>query len=128
MGKSRRGAKEFTREQRLNHENQRLKREIGRLRKELARMDLDRYGTVKEIIEEQFQEERAAQGQQILENLKNTWACSIEGCGGHLEIFTFNKVGSTWYYRICSNAPRCKNRTKSQKYTPDVKGIMKKTD
>jgi hypothetical protein len=124
VGKSRRGDKEFTREQKLVHENKRLKKELAQLRKQLARIDLDRYDTVREMIEEHYQEDKAQQGQEILENLKKTWACK-ECSDGHLEIFLYNKVGTTWYYRICSNAPKCKNRTLAQKYSPEVKGIIK---
>lgn len=124
MGKSRRGSKEFSREQKLIHENKRLKREVSQLRKQLARIDLDRYDTVKGIIEQHYAQEREEEGKEILENLKKEWAC--RQCeDGHLEIFLYTKVDTTWYYRICSNAPRCKNRTKAQRYTPDVKGIKK---
>jgi hypothetical protein len=126
VGKSRRGNREFTREQKLVHENKRLKKELAQLRKQLARIDLDRYDTVREMIQEHYQEEKAQQGLEILENLKKTWACK-ECADGHLEIFLYNKVGTTWYYRICSNAPKCKNRTLAQKYSPEVKGIIKNT-
>ena len=73
------------------------------------------------------QDDKAQEGQNILERLKNEWKCHEIGCSGHLEIFTYNKINDTWYHRICSNAPLCKNRTKAQKYTPEVKGIIKKT-
>jgi hypothetical protein len=124
VGKSRRGNKEITREQKLVHENKRLKKELAQLRKQLARIDLDRYDTVKEMIQEHYQEDRAQEGLDILENLKKTWACK-ECSDGYLQIFLYNKVGTTWYYRVCSNAPGCKNRTTAQKYSPEVKGIIK---
>lgn len=122
MGKSRRGEKEFSREQKLIHENKRLKREISQLRKQLARLDLDRYDTVREMIEEHGHESTAQTGQELLENLKKTWTCN-DCRNGFLEIILYNKIDSTWYYRKCSN---CDHRTKSQKYTPEVKGIIKK--
>lgn len=128
MGKSKRSSKEYSREQKLIHENQKLKREIGRLRKELARADLDRYDSVKEVIDQHDQEDTPQSGKEILSKMRQEWACKEDNCTGFLEIFTYNKVGSTWYYRICSNAPRCKNRTKAQKYSPDVKGPMRETD
>ena len=61
-----------------------------------------------------------------VERIKGEWKCHESGCDGFLEIFTYNKVGNTWYYRICSAAPFCKNRTKAQKYSTTVKGIMRK--
>jgi rubrerythrin len=76
------------------------------------------------MIQEHYQEDRAQEGLDILENLKKTWACK-ECSDGYLQIFLYNKVGTTWYYRVCSNAPGCKNRTTAQKYSPEVKGIIK---
>lgn len=123
MRKSTRGSKEFSREQRLVHENRKLKQENARLRKQLARIDLDRYDTIREMLaEHESQEEAVANSQQILESLKKTWTCN-ECHQGHLEIILYNKLTDTWYYRKCTN---CTHRTKSQKYTPDVKGIIKK--
>lgn len=130
MGKSKRSDKEFTKEQKLIHENRQLKRQVSSLRKELARVDLDRYNNLKETIEEHYQEdsEHFETSQEMLEKVKNEWKCHQEGCEGFLEIFTYNKIGDTWYYRICSRAPICKNRTKSQKYSPAVRGIQRKCE
>lgn len=120
MGKSRRGNKQFSREQKLIHENQVLKKKVAQLRKQLARLDLDRYENVKDLIEEHYQDDKA-QGQNIMETLKKEWAC--KECSGYLEVILFNKINSTYYYRKCSNCP---HRTKSQKYDPNlVKGIIK---
>ncbi len=127
MGKTKRSEREFTREQRLIHENRVLKRQVSSLRKELARVDLDRYPNLKETIEQHYQEERTQEGLDILEKVKNEWKCHELECEGFLEIFTYNKAGSTWYYRVCSYAPTCKNRTKAQKYDSNlVKGVMRK--
>lgn len=123
MGKSRRGDKEFSKEQKLVHENKQLKKQVASLRKELARIDLDRYSSVKEMIEEHYQEDRAEEGQNILDRLKKEWACR-ECTEGQLEIILYNKLDSTWYFRKCNCCP---NRTKSQRYTPDVKGILKES-
>lgn len=126
MGKSRRGVREVSREQRLVHENKQLKRDIQVLRKQLARLDLDRYDTVRELIEEHTTQNPEQSGDEWLESLKKTWSCR-ECNNGYLQIFLFNKVGVLHYYRVCSSAPICKNRTKSQKYDPSqVKGIIKK--
>src|SRR5258708_7015943 len=106
LGKSRRGIKEYTREQRLSKENKQLKRELGQLRKILARMDLDRYDSIKEALDEHNPESEQEFGAGFLESLKKTWACK-ECTDGFLEIFVYNKLGSPWYYRSCSNAPIC---------------------
>ena len=124
MGKARRGSREITREQKLISENKALKRDLGRIRKELARLDLDRYDTLKEMIEENKTESEPEFGAQFLENLKKTWLCN-DCRQGHLEIVLFTKLANTMYYRRCSNE-ECVNRTKSQKYTPQVTGLMKK--
>jgi hypothetical protein len=126
LGKSRRGLKEKTREQSLIFENQRLKLENNRLKKALAKRTLDPYDSVKEAIEEHCEEKNAGQGRDILDNMKQKWRCSHANCTGFLEIFLYSKVNSTWYYRICSKSPVCKNRTKAKKYTEEVKGLFRK--
>lgn len=123
MGKSRRGTKEFTREQRLVNENKRLKRELANARKQLARIDLDRYDTIREMVEEHRDtKEQPEFGAEFLENLKKTWLCN-DCRQGYLEIIVYSKLGNPWYYRQCNHCP---NRTKAQKHSPDVKGIIKK--
>lgn len=124
MGKSKRADREFSREKRLSHENTKMKREIGRLRKILARIDLDKYGQLKETIEQNCTEESQESGRSLLERLKEEWRCTeTPRCEGYLEIFIFNKIDNSYYYRKCSNCP---HRTKSQKYDPGtVKGILK---
>ncbi len=122
MGKTRRGYKEFSREQKLIHENKRLKREIASIRKQLARLDLDRHTYIKDIIERSYQLEEQKEGADILEKLKKEWHCR-ECARGYLEIICYNKPNETWYYRKCNN---CEHRTKSQKYNPGkVPGIIK---
>lgn len=124
MGKNTRGQKEFSKERKLAYENSRLKRQVSSLRKQLARLDLDRHGYVKEIIEEHYQLEEAQEGQDILEKVQKEWECH-ECRQGFLEICVYNKPDGTWYYRKCSN---CVHRTASQKYSPTVKGIRKAVD
>lgn len=125
MGKTRHGRNEKARVQELNYENQRLKRENDQLRKQLARIDLDRYGQLKKTIRKHEKEEEKKQTNDILEKLRQEWACHEPECGGFLEIFLYNKQSETWYFRKC-NAPGCKNRTTSKKYDPSVKGIKQK--
>lgn len=122
MGKTRRGDKERSNEQRLKYENNKLKREVSSLRKQLARLDLDRHSYVNDIVQEHLaNESEEFSTQDMLDSMKNTWKCRI--CNeGHLEINLYGKMGDTWYYRKCSN---CDHRTKSQIYTPSVKGIIK---
>jgi hypothetical protein len=125
VARNTRGNKEYTREQRLIKENRQLKQQVAQLRKQLARLDLDRYDHIREAIEEHCEEreEKRWEGKEILESLKHQWKCKIDNCPGFLEIFLFNKVNSTYYYRQCNC---CSNRTKSKKYDPStVKGIMK---
>lgn len=122
MGKNRRGDKERSREQELKFENHKLRRQVSSLRKQLARLDLDRYSQVRDIVEEHYANEEVEQNtQHMLESLKNTWKCR-ECHSGHLEINIYTKMGDPWYFRQCNN---CSHRTKSQIYTPSVKGIVK---
>lgn len=117
MGKSRYGNKEYTKEQRLFHENQQLKREIAQLRKRMARLDLDRYENIKDTINEHYQEDNAEEGQKILKKVKDQWTCH-KCFEGHLQMVVYNKVNETWYFRRCD---KCENRTPSKKYSTDVK-------
>ena len=124
MGKARTDSRGQTKEQQLSKENKSLKIELSRLRKLLARTELSGYENVKEVIEEFNKDSNLPSTQEILEALKQEWKCNK--CEeGYLEIFKYTKVDSTWYYRVCSNSPSCKNRTKSQKYTSEVRGIIK---
>lgn len=125
MSKTRKDNRGNTREQRLQHENIKLKKQISQLRKQLARVDLDRYTTVRDIIEQHYQDDRLQEGADLLEKLKEEWKCR-ECTEGYLEIHLYNKVDTTYYYRRCTC---CNHRTKSQKYDPvQVKGIIKKDD
>jgi hypothetical protein len=122
MGKTRRGHKEYSREQQLLHNNKKLKREIASLRKQLARVDLDRYNHIKDMIERSYQMEEELEGKEILEKLKKNWKC-YECARGYMEIVLYNRPDSTWYYRHCTN---CSHRTSSKRYVPGkVEGIVK---
>lgn len=121
MGKSRNSReKEYSREQKLVHENRELKRALSKLRKKLERIDLDRYHEIKEIVEQSYAAENEAQSAHLLADLRKEWMC--HECGkGVLEIFLYNKISETWYYRKCNSCP---HRTKSQKYDPEsVEGV-----
>lgn len=127
MGKSRIDGRGNTREQRLYHENEKLKKQLAQLRKQLARVDLDRYSNVRDIVHKHYQQEdaerHALKEAESLEQLKREWQCNK--CEiGHLEILLLNKMNDLHYYRICCN---CTHRTKLQRYTKDVRGIVKKS-
>ena len=113
-------------EKQLRLENQQLKKQISSLRKQLARLDIDRYSTVKDMIEQHYEGEKLATGKEILQNLKKQWKCN--SChDGFLEIFVYNRADQTYYYRICSNSPDCTNRTLAKPYSAaNVVGIMRK--
>lgn len=125
MGKSRIDRKGYTREQRLLKENQILKRDLAAIRKRLARIELQgRYENVKEAVEDHEKNMGLPTTQDLLESLKKEWACK-ECKEGYLEIFLYNKLSDTWYYRACNSCP---NRTQSKKYSKEVKGIIKNSD
>lgn len=128
MGKSRRGSKEITREQRLSKENKQLKRELAHLRKQISRLDLEGLEAAKQAINDQEEENRLnetmGEPNANLEHLKKVWSCN--SCsGGWLEITLYSKIGTTQYYRKCSN---CDYRTKGQRYDETVRGIIKKSE
>ena len=126
MGKTRRGTKEFTKEQRLVKENRQLKRELNHLRKQIARLDGDRFEVLREMVADQEETERFQQnmGESVsnTEALKRDWAC--RACSsGFLQIILYSKQGLTHYYRKCSE---CDHRTKGKRYDDQsVKGIIK---
>lgn len=124
MSKSRTDRYGNTREQKLLRENEKLKRQISQLRRVLDRVDFDRYENIRKIVSDHYQEDRANEGEELLEKLMQTWKCRIPNCNGVLEIVLFNKINIPYYYRSCSS---CDNRTKSKKYDKEtVKGIIKK--
>lgn len=123
MGKTRNGARELARVKELSYENKQLKAENDMLRKRLARIKLDEYGQLKKTIKKHYKKEEAKQGNDILDKVRQEWKC--HDCPkGFLEIFIYNRANETYYYRTCNE---CDNRTKAQKYDPQiVKGIIKK--
>lgn len=127
MARNTRGAKEFTREQRLVKENRQLKRELSHLRKQISRMDLEGLEAAKQMLFDQEEKERLnielGEPGSNLEDLKKEWACKEPSCTGYLEITMYSKLNLTYYYRKCSE---CQNRTKGQRYdSSSVKGIVK---
>jgi hypothetical protein len=129
MGKTKYGAKEFTREQRLIKENRQLKRELSHLRKQISRLDLEGLEAAKQLCLDHEEKERlneaVGEPNANIEHLRRIWCCN-DCRNGYLEIFLYPKMGCTWYYRVCSN-DSCKKRTKGQRYDEgSVRGILKK--
>jgi hypothetical protein len=122
MGRNTRGDKEYSRLQEVLHENRKLKKEISSLRKQLGRLDLDRHSYVREIVDEHLtKQDQEISTKQMLNSLKNEWAC--RECGnGYLEIYLYTRRDGTFYVRQCNN---CAHRTRSQRHTPEVRGIIK---
>lgn len=123
MGKTRSTTRELTKFKELSYENKQLKAENDQLRKRLARIKLDEYGQLKKTIKKHYKKEETQQGNDILDKIRQEWKC--HKCPkGFLEIFIYNRLNETYYYRTCNE---CSNRTKAQKYDPQlVKGIIKK--
>lgn len=117
--------KELDQLQKIKRENDSLKKEVRSLRKQLAKIDLDRFSYVKETLEEHFTgQEEQENSEKLIEILKKHWKC--DECGvGHLEIVIYNKMEESWYFRQCNY---CNKRTRSKKYSPEVKGIVRKED
>lgn len=125
MSKNSRTDKEYSRVQKLTYENSKLKKQVSTLRKQLSRIDLDRYESVRKIVEDHFSEEDQDFSEQLLDNIKKDWKC--RHCEeGTLEIIQYNKIDTTWYYRKCD---QCPHRTRGKIYNKDtVKGIIKNTE
>lgn len=122
MGKSKRGVKEYTREQELIHENKQLKQELRHLRQQISAMDANRMKAINSICAD-YKEDSNEMGPS-LEKLKKEWACR-KCLKGFLEITLYSKLGITHYYRACSD---CDHRTPGQRYDEkSVKGIMVKS-
>ena len=121
MGKSTRGQKEYSENQKLKHENQKLRRKVSTLQKQLARLDLSRYNHIKEILQEQIDEHSSEEASTVMGNLRHHWAC--HKCDdGVLEVIVFARAGQTCYLRECDT---CSNRTKTKPYHENVKGIFR---
>lgn len=125
MGKNTRGQKEYSREQELKYENAKLRREISSLRRQIARLDIDRYVDLREMVEKQINiEENEARLEAQAKKMQKAYPC-FSCNNGHLEILKYPKADGIWYYRECSNSS-CMKRTKSQRYSDKVEGIISK--
>jgi predicted RNase H-like nuclease (RuvC/YqgF family) len=108
--------------QRLKHELEKLKRENSRLKKQLQHLDVNRYQDIHELVIKDHEENTIQSSKKKTnEQLKKEWHC-YKCEKGYLKIRMLSRLDGIFYYRKCSNE-ECPNRTKTQKYTSDVRGI-----
>lgn len=121
MGKGRRpvGDGELRVNQRLKLENQKLKKQISSLRKQLSRIDIDRYQSLKDIIEAHDEQDIEFDSTMALDDLKRKWECH-KCARDFLRLVIVPRVDGTFYLRRC---PTCMHKTKLKKYNDDVEGI-----
>lgn len=115
MAKSRttRGEKEYDLLDRLKHENRKLKRENASLKKALSRIDIERFENLKELVDQQRQEEKNKEKKKESQNKWNCYQCGK----GHMQLHIFNRRDGVFYYRSCT---LCEHRTRMKKYHKDV--------
>jgi hypothetical protein len=123
MGRGHRGSRsdtELKEIQRIRLENNKLKKQISKLRKELSRIDIDRYSSLKTLIEAQAAEDESFDSVAELEQLKTKWMC--HKCQlDHMRLILIPRADGTFYLRKCGT---CDNRTKMKKYVDGIEGIM----
>jgi hypothetical protein len=114
-GKGSRGDKEFSKIQKLAHENKKLKTEISRIRKNLNRLEsgwcpgcLDRYDS---------KDEKMTLPEPCLTKPVGKDRTCFKCKEGKLRMVKYYKIAETWYYRKCDSCP---HRTRGKKFTPDV--------
>lgn len=118
-GRSRTFPKDYDQLDRLKHENQKLKREVARLRKELSKIDVDRHEHLKELVQQQYQEDMEAHKKSTKEELIKKWECFK--CNiGYLRLIILNRLDGVFYFRRCTE---CAHKTRLKKYTEKVEGI-----
>jgi rubredoxin len=117
--------KEFDQLQKIKREVEKLKRENTALRKQLARIDYTRFQNLKDLVDKQNKEDKELQHKKKSESLKQQWVCRECGKGFlYIKMFDHPTNGVT-YWRACN---LCTNRTKAQKYTPSVEGLMEEDE
>jgi len=124
MSRSRKGKRpvgdgEIKEIQRLKLENQKLKKQIASLRKQLNRIDIDRYQYIKDMLENQAEEDQQFEVDRELDDIKKHWECEV--CArDYLRIIVIRKGNGVFYMRRC---PTCMHKTKLKKFTHEVEGI-----
>jgi hypothetical protein len=108
-GRSETKDREFSKIQKLSHENKLLQREIAKLRRQLEKnnhMILRGPREPKEVNEE------------LVEMTKKIKKRPCHKCGiGFLYIIKYDRAGEPYYYRQCNE---CDHRTRGQKHTESV--------
>lgn len=114
--------REYSKTQKLAHENKKLQKEVASLKRQLAKLDLDRYSYVKETLDDHYAlEDQDTHTEDMLQSLKNQWSC-FKCSEGFLEINLYTRQETTYYYRKCNC---CSHRTTSKPYSSAVKGIVR---
>jgi DNA-directed RNA polymerase subunit M/transcription elongation factor TFIIS len=113
--------KENNQLQRLKHENEKLKRQITSLRKQLSRVDIDRYQNLKELVQQQYEEDQAEfKALKTKQSLRAQWLC--HDCGQDvLKIVIVTRRDGDFYFRRCNH---CGKRTKLQRYNDKIEGLI----
>ena len=107
--------------QRLRAENRKLKQQISQLRKQISRIDLDRFQNLKDLLDSQEADSRQEEIKEAVEQDKREWAC--HDCKtGTLFLTVFERRDGVFYFRQCGSCPK---RTRTKRYTSDVRGIRK---
>lgn len=101
--------KEYSRNQKLAHENKMLQREIAKLRRQLERT---------EHMVLRGPKPDKGPSEELVEMTKKIKKRPCHKCAdGFLTIVKYDRAGEEYYYRQCSE---CDNRTRGKKFTESV--------
>jgi len=115
-GRPQKSDKEFSRVQKITHENNKLKEEIARYRKTIARIES---GWCQECLKKYDNSDPDLElPEPIIENPPETGRTCYKCQDGKLSIVKYFKISEQWYYRKCN---KCPNRTRGKRLTSDVK-------
>lgn len=116
--KSRNYDRETDKLDKLKFENEKLKRQIKSLRKQLAKVDIDRYQSLKELLEEQEAEDSTLDVKSRHDDLKKKWEC--HSCKeDYLRLVVVPRLDGMFYFRRCP----CGHKTKLKKFIDGVEGL-----
>jgi len=105
--------------ERLKRDNKILKKQVAALRREIQRLDYDHIDDLVKSQEESGTTEEKIEYKSKNEREREQWVC-FECNKGILKLVIINKPNEKIYFRKCDN---CGKRTRTKKYTKDVKGI-----
>ncbi len=125
MGNKRSGHKSPSKDEtllnKLKRENKTLKQQVASLRKQLSRIDVDRYENLTDLVDQLYDEEKAAAEEvssKSREQLMKKWEC-FKCHKDYLKLIILARPDGAYYFRKCS----CGKKTRLQKYTKDVEGL-----